>query len=312
MKAAEVTKYGGTDAISINNNAENPKVVSGKVIAEIYSTGLNPFDVKWRSGFYGEKILLKFPSVLGGDFSGVITEVGDGVYGYKVGDEVYGSAGTLSGGSGSLAQCALADIKNISLKPKTINFEEASALPLTGVSALMALTEHIKLKKSQKILIHGGGGGIGTMAIQLAKYLGAFVITTAGTDDLEYVKNLGADEVINYKTQNFEELVKGADAVYDTVGGETYKKSYQVLKRGGKLVSMLEQPDTELINKFGITVIAQQTRTTQLRLKNLAELVDKQAVKVHIDKVFSLEQAGEALTYLQEGHPKGKVIVKIK
>lgn len=239
-------------------------------------------------------------------------EVGEGVSGFKKGDEVYGQAIVLGGGSGSFAEFAIVNAKSIAYKPKSLSHVEAAALPLAGVSAYQALVDHIGLSKGKKILIHGGAGGIGTFAIQIAKHLRAYVAVTAGTDSMKYVKDLGADEVIDYKKQSFEGLLKDYDAVFDTVGGDTYIKSFRVLKKGGSIVSMLEQPRAELTEKYGVNAIAQFTQVTNARLSNLAKLVDEDAVKVFVDRIFSLEQAGEALSYLQKGHPRGKVVLEIK
>jgi NADPH:quinone reductase-like Zn-dependent oxidoreductase len=162
------------------------------------------------------------------------------------------------------------------------------------------------------VLIHGGAGGIGSFAIQLAKHLGAYVAATATKQDAGYVMDLGADEAIDYKSQQFEALIKDYDAVYDTVGGETYKKSYQVLKSGGTLVSMLEQPDEELQKQYGVKAISQFTQVTTERLTKLAELVDQGSIKIHLDKTFPLEQAGEALEYIKTGQHHGKVVINVK
>jgi alcohol dehydrogenase len=168
------------------------------------------------------------------------------------------------------------------------------------------------LQSGQKVLIHGGAGGIGTFAIQLAKHLGAYVATTAALEDTEFVKSLGADEVIDYKTQKFEELLKDYDVVFDLVGGETAKKSYQVLKPGGTLVSMAAQPDEELSKKYGVKALAQQTHATSDKLEKIGELIEQGVIKVFVDKVFPLDQAASAQDYLQNGHPKGKVVLKVK
>ncbi len=195
---------------------------------------------------------LQFPATLGSDFSGVIEKVGErvssstSIFDLKLGDEVYGHAGAFAGGSGAFAGMALAKADTIAHKPRTLDHEQAAGLPLVGVSAWQALVETMGLTKGQKILIHGGAGGIGSIAIQLAKHLGAYVATTVSTNDKQCVKEeLGADEAIDYKTQTFEDvLAHDFDAVFDTVGGETYTRSFKVLKRdgGGIIVSMLEQP----------------------------------------------------------------------
>ncbi len=312
MKAVQINKYGGSEVVVINKNAPKPAMSRGQLLIEVHAAGVNPVDWKIREGYMQQMVPLKFPATLGGDFSGVIAEVGENVSGLKKGDEVYGQAGVLSGGSGSFAEFASADAKAMARKPKNVNHVEAAALPLAGVSAMQALVDHIGLSRGKKILIHGGAGGIGSIAIQLARHLGAYVATTVSARDLQYVKELGANEVIDYKNQSFENLLHDYDAVYDTVGGETYLRSFKVLRKGGMIVSMLEQPRTELMEQYGVNAIAQFTQVNSERLSKLAELVDKRVIRVHVDRAFPLEQAGEALVYLQSGHPRGKIVLKIK
>ncbi len=312
MKAAQINKYGGSEVVEINKNAPNPTVSQGHLLIEVHAAGVNPVDWNIREGYMRQMVPLKFPATLGGDFSGVVAEGGEGVSGIKKGDEVYGHASIIRGGSGSFAEFASADVNTTVHKPKNASHVEAAALPLTGVSAWQALVDHIGLSRGEKILIHGGAGGIGSIAIQLAKYLGAYVATTVSAKDIPYVKELGADEAIDYKNQSFEDLVHDYDAVYDTVGGETYAKSFKVLKKGGIIVSMLEQPRSDFMEQYGVNAIGQFTQVNSERLSKLAELVEKRAIKVHVEKTFPLEQAGEALAYLQNGHPQGKVVLKIK
>jgi alcohol dehydrogenase len=215
-----------------------------------------------------------------------------------------------NGGSGAFAEMALANTESIAHKPKRLSHAEAAALPLVGVSAWQALTEDIGLSKGQKILIHGGAGGIGSMAIQLAKNLEAYVATTVSTDDKEFVQELGADEVIDYKTRAFEDLLHDYDAVFDTVAGETYRRSFKVLKKGGIIVSMLEQPNTELMNQYGVKAIFRFTQVNRERLVKLAQWVDQNNnIKIHIDRTFTLDQAGKALDYQKDIHPRGKVVL---
>lgn len=309
MKAIQIQSYGGPDVLEVREIPEVPILKSGQVLVEVRAAGLNPFDVKLRSGVYAKMMPLTFPCTMGGDFAGVVKALGEDVSTFKIGDEVYGTAIVLSGGSGAYAQVAVANVTNTNLKPKKSTFEEAAALPVAGCSVVQALEEHMHLSKDQKILVHGGAGGIGHMAIQLAKSIGAYAVTTVNADDIEFVKRLGADEIIDYKTQKFEELLKDFDAVYDTVGGETTTKSFQVLRKGGVLVSMLGAPDEALAKKYSVTAIGQNTKNNAEHLKRLAELVDGGKITVHIDTVFPLDQVKEAFIHLETGHPKGKVVV---
>jgi NADPH:quinone reductase-like Zn-dependent oxidoreductase len=275
---------------------------------------VNPVDWKIREGYLKERAPLQFPATLGGDFSGVVKQVGEGVSGFKESDEVYGQAGLLNGGSGSFAEISLGDIQKIARKPKQVNHVEAAALPLAGVSAWQGIVDHIQVSAGKKILIHGGAGGIGAFAIQIAKHLGAHVVTTVNVNDIAYAKELGADETIDYEIQRFEDLAREYDAVFDAsgVGGETYEKSFRVVKKGGIIVSMTEQPREDLIEQYGVNAMRQSTAVTSERLSKLAELVDQGILKTEIDKTFSLDKAAEALTYLQTKHSRGKVVLEVR
>lgn len=317
MRSAQMKGYGSSEVVEINQNAAAPNDPSdGKVLVKVKAAGVNPIDWKIREGYMQQMIPLQFPSTLGMDFSGTIEKVGAGVSGFNVGDdEVYGQASVTRGGSGAFAEIALANADSIAHKPKSLNHQEAAGLPLVGVSAWQALVETIGLTDGQKkILIHGGAGGIGSIAIQLAKRLGAYVATTASTNDKQFVKELGADEVIDYKTQTFEDLLPhDYDAVFDTVGGETYKRSFEVLKRGSGMiiVSMLEQPNQQLMEQFGVKAIFQFTQVNRERLTKLAQWVDQNNIRVNVDRTFPLEEAGKALDYQKDVHPRGKVVLAI-
>ncbi len=308
MKAAQITKYGDKDALQVVSDAPQPKAAAGELLIEVYAAAVNPFDLKVRKGVVQVPGL---PAILGGDFAGVVAEVGQGVTGFQVGEEVYGQAAALSG-HGSFAEFTPVKATSVGVKPKNIDFVAAAALPLTGVSAYQALVEHAGLQSGQKILIHGGAGGIGSCAIPLAKRIGAYIATTAAPEDAEYVKSLGANEVIDYKTQDFTQIIHDYDVVYDLIGGETYKKSYQVLKPGGAIVSMLEKPDEAQVSAKNIKATAQFTRVTTERLVELTKLIEQGVIKAQIDKTFPLEQAAEALEYLGQSHHRGKVVLKIK
>jgi NADPH:quinone reductase-like Zn-dependent oxidoreductase len=314
MKSAQIRKYGGSDVIEITENGSIPNVpAEGKVLIAIKIAGINPVDWKIREGYFQQMIPLQFPFTLGLDFSGIVKEVGNGVLDFKQGDEVYGQAGVITGGSGAFAEMTMANAETIAHKPKSLSHTEAAALPLVGVSAWQALMENIKLSKDQKILIHGGAGGIGSIAIPLAKHLvGVHVATTASTDDKKFVQELGADEVIDYKSQNFEDILHDYDAVFDTIGSDTYKRSFKVLKKDrGIIVSMLEQPNSELMNQYGVKAIFQFTQVNRERLTKLADWVDQNnnKIRVNIDKEFSLDEASKALDYQKDKHPRGKIVL---
>jgi alcohol dehydrogenase len=310
MKAAQINEYGGRDVVQVNDGVPKPIPGPGQILVAVQAAGVNPFDYKVREGQVRQMVELHFPATLGGDVSGTVVQIGSEVTGFEVGQAVYGQAGALSG-QGSFAEFTPVKASQLAAKPVNIDFVTAAAVPLTGVSAYQALVDHLQLKSGQKILIHGGVGGIGSLAIQLAKHLGAYVATTAAAADTDFVKGLGADEVVDYKTQDFSELLHDYDAVYDTVGGETNTKSYKVLKPGSALVSMVASPDDNLVAQHQILYTHQSTQVTNARLAAVAHLIDDKVLQINVDKAFPLEQAAEALEYLKTGHPRGKVVIRV-
>jgi NADPH:quinone reductase-like Zn-dependent oxidoreductase len=322
MKAAQIRSYGDSEVVEINQSAPLPNDQSeGKVLLSVKAAGVNPSDWKFREGFFKQMAPLQFPATLGIDFSGVIEKVGVGVASdLKQGNEVYGQSGGFAGGSGAFAEMALANAEKIAHKPKTLSHEQAAGLPLVGVSAWQALVETIGLSKGKKILIHGGAGGIGSISIQLAKHIGAYVATTVSTNDIQFVKEeLGVDEVTDYKTQKFEDVLPhDFDAVFDTVGGETYTRSFKVLKRGngsssgGIIVSMLEQPVQELMDQFGVKAVFLFSQVNRERLTKLAEWVDQNNIRVNVERTFPLDEARAALDYQRDVHPRGKIVLAMQ
>jgi NADPH:quinone reductase-like Zn-dependent oxidoreductase len=315
MKSIIIKSYGGSDVVSIDNDTKLHKDRGEGTLVDIKAAGVNPIDWKIREGYMKQNIRLDFPITLGMDFSGIVNETNksgkNSVSTFESGDEVFGQASVTHGGTGAFAEKAITNNDNIALKPKSLSYKEAAGLPLVGVSAWQALVENMNLSADQKILIHGGAGGIGSIAIQLAKDLNAYVATTANSDDSDFVKAMGADQIIDYKTQTFEDIVKDFDSVYDTVGGETYQRSFRVLKNGGIIVSMLEQPNSNLMEKYGVVAKFQFTQVNYERLTKLADWVDKKDIKINIDKTFPLEDAAAALEYVKNIHPRGKVVLSM-
>ncbi len=308
MKAAQLVQFNGEKGVSISE-IDKPGVPDDGMLVEVHEAGVNPFDWKIRdAGGMGATL----PATLGGDFAGVVTEVGRNVAGFKPGDQVYGMAGFFNGGTGSFAEYDLIDPRTAALTPKSINETEAGALPLAGVMAVQALEEYFRLSEGQKILIQGGAGGIGSIAIQIANSRGAYVAVTCAGDEVDYVKELGADEAIDFRERRFEEVVHDCDAVYDLVGGDVYRRSFQALKPGGIIVSSLEEPDDELTQKHQVKAIYQHFEITAERLGRLAQLVDEGVVRVHVERTFLLDSADEAMTFLETIHPKGKVVIDVK
>jgi len=311
MKATQIKQYGGTEVIEITQDVTNPAAQPGQVVVEVHAAGLNRIDTIIRSGFMAQMMPLNFPATLGGDFAGVVTEIGEGVTGLNVGDEVYGQAGALMGGTGSLAEYTATSNGKVAKKPTSIDMIQSASLPLVGASAIQGVEEHANIQSGQKILIHGGAGGIGSLAIQIAKLRGAYVATTVATDDIEFAKSLGADEVIDYKTQDFTTIIKDFDAVFATAQ-PTLNDSVKVLKKGGVLVSMVGAADEALTKEYGVVAIPQMTQVSAEQLTRLAQLVNSGEVKPQVDKVFTLNQVKEAFDYFEQQNPRGKVVVTIK
>lgn len=311
MKAAQIAEYGDSSVIRINE-IKKPEVRTGQVLVEVHASSLNPFDTSIREGSMKEMIPLDLPVTLGGDIAGVVTEVGDDIVSVLVGDNVYGQANVVAGNSGAFAEFAATKAGQIAKAPEGLGFKEAASLPLVGVSAWQALVQHIQLEAGQKIFVHGGAGGIGTIAIQIAKHIGARVATTATGDGIEFVKQLGADEVIDYTSQDFTELVSGYDAVFDTTPGDASSKLLTILRPGGIAVSMLAQVDEEKARTLDVRVVTQSTHVTTEALDALRKLVESGVVSPQIDKVFSLEQIGEAFEARESGAVRGKVVISIR
>ncbi|GGA45976.1 NADP-dependent oxidoreductase [Paenibacillus physcomitrellae] len=333
MKAMVIEKYGKNVPLKMSEQPM-PDIREHDVLVEIHAASLNPIDFKIKEGKMKFLLSYKFPLILGNDFSGVVVKVGGRVNAFKPGDEVYGRP--RKNRIGTLAEFIAVHEEDIWLKPQNLTFEEAASIPLIGLTTYQAFGEILNLQKGQKILIHAGSGGVGTFAIQLAKLMGAFVATTASEKGYELVKALGADLIINYKKENFEEILTGYDAVFDTLGGEALEKSFHILKPGGKIVSISGMPNgrfgkeaklgwmkTTILSIASRKIKAQEKRSqteyhflfmkpSGEQLKVLKEFIEGGLIKPIIDKVYHLEDAGQAFHYLESGRAKGKVIVKIK
>ncbi len=310
MNAAQISQYGDPSVLEINT-IETPNLTDGQVLVEVYASSINPFDSKLRAGYMKDMIPLTFPATLGGDIAGVVTQVSDDVSSIAVGDKVYGQANVVAGNSGAFAEFAATAAGQVAVMPSNLDFKQAGSLPLVGVSALQALTEHLNIQPGQKLFIHGGAGGIGTVAIEIAKHLGADVTTTATGEAIELVTELGADTVIDYKAQDFSAVLSDFDAVFDLVGGDDFAKSLSVLKKGGVAVSMIAQPDETKASEFGVTAIMQSTGVTTERLNVLTELIESGVVTAQIDSVFPLADISVAFEAKESGKTKGKIVIEI-
>lgn len=307
MKAAIIKEYGQEVVVS---EVKMPELSDDSVMIEVHAASINPIDNIVKAGYMKDMMPITFPYIMGYDVSGVVTAVGAKVSKFKIGDEVYSRPNQEQ--AGSISEYNVVKEDELAFKPSKLNHEESASIPLAGLTALQALTTKGNLQKGQKVLIHAGSGGVGTFAIQLAKNLGAEVAVTTSPSNFELVKSLGADVIIDYKTQKFEEELKGYDLVLDTMGGEILNNSFKILKKGGKIVSIKGQDTEELAKKYGVDFEVFFMSPSGDMLSHLTQLVNDEVVKPTIDRSYSFEQVQEAYDYLQMGHAKGKVVIKIK
>lgn len=314
MKAMVLKQFGGVDNFTLEEIPE-PQIGEGEVLVEVKAIGIDQIDVKSRKGEGMAEVLKKEnPMILGWDVSGVIAKVGEGVTGFKEGDEVFGTINFPGPGS-SYAQFAEAPAGQLARKPSNVSHEEAAAATQSPLTAWQALIDTGHVKEGERVLIHGGAGGVGNYAIQIAKHKGCYVITTASSADTDFVKSLGADEVIDFRTQQFEKMVKGIDFILDTVGGENFVRSLEVLKPDGRIV-LLPSDKKEEADKA-----AKEHNVTHYKhilmhsdgegMQHIARMLAEGSMKVHVDRTFSFEQIPEAHRALEDGKVKGKIVVTV-
>ena len=333
MRALVFKRYGGPDQVAF---ADVPRPVPkpDEILVQVHAAGLNPIDNKIRDGKMKAILRFQLPATLGSDLAGVVVEVGSRVTRFKPGDAVFASIFDL--GTGALAELAVVPENAAALKPAHLDFVQAASIPMVGLTAWQALKERANIKPGHRVFIPAGAGGIGTFAIQLAKYLGAKVATTTSTGNVDLVRSLGADEVIDYTKQEFEEVLRDYDAVLGTVRGDLLEKSLRILKPKSIVVSLVGPPDAAFgrargMNFFMVFVLWLLSWKMKRRAKKrdveysflfghpdgsqlaeIGELLKAGSIRPVIDKVFPFDQAKEALAYLEKGRAKGKVVVQMK
>lgn len=333
MKAYTINRYSKEDKLQLVEVSE-PAVKENDVLIQVHSAGINLLDAKLKSGEFKLLLPYKFPLILGHDVAGIVTKVGSKVSRFKVGDEIFARPADFK--IGAFAEYIAVDENDVALKPKNISMEQAASIPLVALTVWQAFVEKAKLKKGQKVFIQAGSGGVGTIAIQLAKHLGATVATTTSADNFELVKSLGADVVIDYKAQDFERILNEYDLVLNSQDEKTLEKSLRILKFGGKIISISGPPDTAFAKEIGLSWLMKiavfflskkvKSQATKLnvdysflfmqangkQLSEIGKLIEKGVIHPVVDKVFPFEQMNEAMSYVSSGRAKGKVIVKIK
>lgn len=309
MKAIRIHKYGGPEVL-VYEEAPKPKAVSGEVIIKVHAAGVNPIDWKVREGYAKDWLKHKLPLILGWDFSGVIVELGESVKGFKKGDEVYGKLDSAR--DGAYAEYVSTVTENIAFKPKTVDHMHAAAVPIAALTAWQSLFDLAGLSAGQTVLIHAAAGGVGHFAVQFAKWKGAHVIGTASGRNAEFIKELGADTIVDYTAKKFEEEVSGVDCVLDTQGGEVLNRSLRVLKKGGIIVSTLQEPSAKDLARYGVRSSHVVARSDSGQLKKIAGLIDGGRVKAMVETVLPLQEARKAHELSQSGHVRGKIVLKVK
>ncbi|WP_024103903.1 NADP-dependent oxidoreductase [Dickeya solani] len=333
MKAFIIDRYGSKSSGRIGEMPE-PEMRDDDVLIQVHAAGVNLLDAKISKGEFRLILPYRLPLVLGNDVAGVVVRVGSGVRRFKPGDEVY--ARPDQDRIGAFAEFIAVKEDSLALKPVNLSMTEAASIPLVSLTAWQVLVDTAKLKKGQKVLIHAGSGGVGTLAIQLAKHLGAFVATTTGTSNVEWVKALGADVVIDYRKQDFETVLRDYDVVLNSLGSDVLEKSLQVLKPGGQLISISGPPAPEFATEQGLSWglkqvmrllsyrIRKKARQRGIRysfvfmrasgdqLREIGTLIESGVIKPVVDRVFPIDSTADALAYVETGRAKGKVVVKLR
>jgi len=333
MKALTFQRYGNSPGIGFVD-VPRPTPKADQLLVQVHAASVNPIDNMIPTGIFKAVVKFQLPATLGSDLAGVVVEVGSRVTRFKVGDAVF--ANIFDQGTGSIAEFAVVPESAAALKPDNLDFVQAASIPMVGLTSWQALKERFKLQSGQKVFIPAGSGGIGTFAIQLAKLMGAQVGTTTSTGNVELVRSLGADEVVDYKKQEFEAVLRGYDAVLGTVRGDSIEKAIGILKPRGKIVSLVGPVDVAFararrLNFILTFVFALMSRKIMRlarkrnvdysflfarpdgdQLAQIGKLLEAQSIRPVIDKVFTFEQAMEALAYLAQGRSKGKVVVKMR
>jgi len=303
MKLVRIHAFGGPEVLSLDD-VPVPKPQDDEILVRIHAAGVNPIDFKIRSGGHSMVKENQLPFPMGRDCSGVVERTGNSIGTVQNGAEVFAMSGI---GYGTYAQYVILKPDQCAVRPTSLDHAHAAAVPLAALTAWQGLFDHGGLGKGQRVLIHGGAGGVGHMAVQFARHVGAHVIATASERDIDFVRELGADEVIDYRGEPFEQIVTDIDVVYDLIGGDTRDRSFGVLRHGGIMVSTLGEPSRQKASACGVRVAGYMAQPNAAQLGRIAELIDEGDIRVNIAKTFPLEAAAAAQDFLENDHVRGKV-----
>jgi NADPH:quinone reductase-like Zn-dependent oxidoreductase len=304
MKAVVINEYGSNDVVNYTD-VPRPEPQADEILIKVRAAGVNPVDWKIRDGL-GERLGLKLPIMLGSEITGTVEKIGDDASGFQAGDAVYGIIK-----AGGFAEYAIAKTGDVAIKPQSVNFEQAAAIPLGALTAWQAIFDLAQLSDGQKILIAGASGAVGSLAVQLAKAKGAYVIGTASGKNEEFVRSIGANEFIDYTKQEFETLVRDVDVVFDTVGGDTFEKAFQTLKKGGFLVTAVAFPIEEKAQEFGVKTARVFCKPNREELAAITDLVNEGKLKARVSTVLPLAEVKQALELSESGRANGKIVLQI-
>lgn len=308
MKAVRMHTYGGPEVL-VHEEVPCPQADNGELLVRVEAAAVNPVDWKIREGYLRELLPHQLPLIMGWDVSGVVAATGPGVTRFHVGDEVYSRPDLMR--DGTYAEYTVIREAEAAFKPKSVDHIHAAAIPLAGITAWKALIGTAGVVSGQQVLIHGAAGGVGSYAVQLAKWRGAHVIATASEHNHDYLRRLGADEVIDYRSQRFENIARDMDVVFDTIGSDTQERSWQVLKKGGILVSIVSPPSEEQAAAHGVRQEFVFIQPDVAVLTELAELVDAGKIRPFVEAVLPLGEARRAQELSQAGHVRGKIVMKV-
>jgi NADPH:quinone reductase-like Zn-dependent oxidoreductase len=308
MKAVMMNEYGDENVLQYTTDATRPEPQSDEILIKVRAAGFNQLDIKIRDGL-GKMFNLQPPLILGVEIAGIVEQIGEEVKNFKIGDEVFAGVSPMK--RGGYAEYALANESDAAIKPKNTDFETAAAFPVAALTSWQALFELAQLERGQKVLIHGASGGVGSLAVQMAKNKGIYVYATASGANEEFVKNLGADEFIDYKQEKFEEIVKDVDAVLDTIGGDTLERSFQTLKKGGFLVTTVQPPPEDKAQEFSVKAQMMLLHSSAEQLKEIAQMVEQGELKAFVETVLPLAEIKKAHEFAKNGHTRGKIVLRV-
>lgn len=306
MKAIRVHQFGGPEVLKYED-APRPVPAADEVLIKVYASGMNPVDWKMRAGLAESLFPIQLPFIPGWDVSGEIEEVGSDILIFKKGDEVYGRPDVTR--DGTYAEFVAVKANQINFKPKSINHDKASAVPLAGLTAWQGLFDYGHLEEGQKVLIHAAAGGVGSFAVQLAKWKGAYVIGTSSEENIDFLFDLGADEALDYKTVKFEDRLKDVDLVFDLIGGDTQQRSLKIIKKGGRLITTVQPKYQEEAKANDIHMEVFMTQSLPEELEQLGNLIDSGKIKPVVTKTFPLKDAAAAQIEMEKGHTRGKMVL---